>query len=100
MRESLALNQRPASSEEEPYGDSYDEEDGLIAGTEANPAGNSEKEKLYCYCQCPHDDISEMIGCDAPDCKLEWFHFECVGIMVPPKGKWYCPQCTKRYGLE
>ena len=101
MRESLALNQRPASSEEDPYGDSCDEEDGINAGgTEVNPAGNSEKEKLYCYCQCPHDDISEMIGCDAPDCKLEWFHFECVGIMVPPKGKWYCPQCTKRYGLE
>ena len=40
-----------------------------------------------------------MIGCDAPDCVLEWFHFECVGIMVPPPGKWYCPQCSKRYGL-
>ena len=43
--------------------------------------------------------ISEMIGCDGPDCVLEWFHFECVGIMVPPPGKWYCPQCSQRYGL-
>ena len=23
--------------------------------------------------------VSEMIGCDGPDCQLEWFHFECVG---------------------
>ena len=38
-----------------------------------------------------------MIGCDAPDCLLEWFHFECVGILVPPEGRWFCPQCTKRY---
>lgn len=52
-------------------------------------------EKLYCYCQCPYDEVSEMIGCDAPNCKIEWFHFECVGIMVPPKGKWYCPSCRR-----
>ena len=43
--------------------------------------------------------VSEMIGCDGPDCQLEWFHFECVGIMVPPDGKWYCPQCSQRYGV-
>lgn len=56
-------------------------------------------DKLYCVCQSPHDDVSEMIGCDAPDCPIEWFHFECMGIMVPPAGKWYCPDCTKRYKL-
>ena len=39
-----------------------------------------------------------MIGCDGSDCELEWFHFECVGIMVPPVGKWYCRQCAKRHG--
>ena len=97
MRESLALNRRAVSSEEENYEESYSEteEDG-VQTTGANP----ENEKLYCYCQCPHDEISEMIGCDAPDCRLEWFHFECVNIMVPPEGKWYCPECTKRYGLD
>jgi len=107
MRESLALNQRPASSEEEQYEDeSYDDAEDEN-NQQINVTDNQEpidklgeNEKLYCYCQCPHDDISEMIGCDAPDCRLEWFHFECVGIMVPPEGKWYCPECTKRYGLE
>ena len=56
--------------------------------------------KLYCVCQSPHDDVSEMIGCDAPDCRIEWFHFECVGIMVPPEGQWYCPECMKRYKIR
>ncbi|KAK0174558.1 hypothetical protein PV327_010317 [Microctonus hyperodae] len=51
---------------------------------------------LYCYCQCPYDEVSEMIACDGDSCRIEWFHFECVGIMVPPKGKWYCPDCSKR----
>ncbi|KAF5298059.1 hypothetical protein FQA39_LY11827 [Lamprigera yunnana] len=51
---------------------------------------------LYCYCRCPYDEVSEMIGCDSNDCSIEWFHFECVGIMVPPKGQWFCPDCRKK----
>ncbi|RWS31133.1 Inhibitor of growth protein 3-like protein [Leptotrombidium deliense] len=27
-------------------------------------------------------------------CEREWFHYGCVGITQPPKGKWYCPTCT------
>lgn len=55
-----------------------------------------EQPALYCYCRCPYDEVSEMIGCDSNDCAIEWFHFECVGIMVPPKGQWFCPDCRKR----
>lgn len=55
--------------------------------------------KIYCYCRCPYDEVSEMIACDGEDCRIEWFHFECVDIMVPPKGKWYCPDCRKKHGI-
>lgn len=107
MRESLALNQRAQSSSsgsDRDYDDDEDEEDdngNEEFREEFEPVAGykGENDKLYCYCQSPHDDVSEMIGCDAPDCRLEWFHFECVGIMIPPEGKWYCPECTKRYGL-
>lgn len=34
-----------------------------------------------------------MIACDGDNCRIEWFHFECVGIIMPPKGKWFCPEC-------
>lgn len=65
--------------------------------TTTNITEQTEKsDNLYCYCQCPYDEVSEMIACDGQDCTIEWFHFECVGIMVPPKGKWYCPDCRKR----
>lgn len=57
-------------------------------------------ENLYCYCQCPYDEVSEMIACDGRDCAIEWFHFECVGIMVPPKGKWFCPDCRKKAAMR
>ncbi|CAF4843740.1 unnamed protein product [Pieris macdunnoughi] len=59
-----------------------------------------EGESVYCYCRCPYDEVSEMIACDAEGCPIEWFHFECVGIMVPPKGKWYCPECRKNQSLS
>jgi len=46
------------------------------------------------YCVCNRVSFGEMVGCDNSDCKVEWFHFECVGLTNPPKGKWYCPECT------
>lgn len=76
------------------------------SGTESNESSEEEQTvipppkpnqpALYCYCRCPYDEVSEMIGCDAADCAIEWFHFECVGIMVPPKGQWFCPDCRKK----
>lgn len=51
--------------------------------------------RVYCYCRRAYDELQGMIGCDGPHCQIEWFHFECVGILVPPKGNWYCPQCQK-----
>ncbi|KAJ0178728.1 hypothetical protein K1T71_005503 [Dendrolimus kikuchii] len=34
-----------------------------------------------------------MIGCDGPQCVLQWYHFACVGIESPPDGDWLCPEC-------
>ncbi|XP_044755751.1 uncharacterized protein LOC123314499 [Coccinella septempunctata] len=63
---------------------------------EVEPEPEQPKVPVYCYCKCPYDEVSEMIGCDSHDCEIEWFHFECVGIMVPPKGQWFCPECRKK----
>ncbi|XP_074605660.1 inhibitor of growth protein 5 isoform X1 [Brevipalpus obovatus] len=46
------------------------------------------------YCVCHQVSYGEMIGCDNPDCPIEWFHFACVGLTTKPKGKWYCSKCT------
>lgn len=51
-----------------------------------------ETDKKYCYCQ--GDSFGEMIGCDNPSCKREWFHFTCVGLNAKPVGTWYCPDCA------
>ncbi|XP_026472536.1 inhibitor of growth protein 3 isoform X2 [Ctenocephalides felis] len=45
------------------------------------------------YCLCNQVSYGDMVACDNEDCPFEWFHYPCVGIEAPPKGKWYCPQC-------
>lgn len=45
------------------------------------------------YCLCHQVSYGEMIGCDNPECPIEWFHFACVGLNTKPKGRWYCPKC-------
>ncbi|KAI9332921.1 hypothetical protein DFJ73DRAFT_855170 [Zopfochytrium polystomum] len=48
------------------------------------------------YCICNQVSYGEMIGCDNTDCEIEWFHYQCVGLTGPVKGKWYCPSCTDK----
>ncbi|CAH1731113.1 unnamed protein product [Aphis gossypii] len=45
------------------------------------------------YCLCKEVSYGQMIGCDNPDCPIEWFHFPCVKLNTKPKGKWFCPTC-------
>ena len=37
--------------------------------------------------------VVEMILSDNKGCTIKWFHFTCLRIQQPPKGKWYCPSC-------
>ena len=57
------------------------------------PSALCTNERPICYCQGPEE--GKMIGCDNPNCKIEWFHFACLKITEAPKGKrkWYCPVC-------
>ncbi|KAI3980419.1 hypothetical protein MKX01_003958 [Papaver californicum] len=46
------------------------------------------------YCFCNQVSFGEMVACDNPDCKIEWFHYGCVGLREQPRGKWYCSDCA------
>jgi len=43
---------------------------------------------LYCICRKPYDQ-QPMIACDECD---EWYHFDCINLMTPPK-IYICPAC-------
>lgn len=41
-----------------------------------------QKCRIYGYCTC-HEDLEEfepMVACDNKNCRLEWFHYKCVGL--------------------
>ncbi|XGW30857.1 hypothetical protein V3C99_009655 [Haemonchus contortus] len=47
------------------------------------------------YCICHQVSFGQMVACDGPHCKNEWFHFQCVGLTSSPIGKWYCDDCKE-----
>lgn len=71
----------------------HDEEGSSMQGEEEEEEEEEEldgSEPRYCYC----DGVSygEMVACDMPDCKREWFHLGCVGLAKAPtkNGKSFC----------
>ncbi|GAA5950267.1 hypothetical protein JCM10213_003859 [Rhodosporidiobolus nylandii] len=78
-----AAGNKRKRQEEEQKG--REEESAEVEGEDLTP---------YCFCQRP--SFGEMIGCDAPDCKIEWFHLNCIGLKESPEGSWYCSQCEPR----
>ncbi len=75
----------------------YDEKTAQVpavtkAEDKSSQSQDAEGETLYCFCQ--QGSFGNMVGCDNDNCKYEWFHYDCVGLKEPPKGVWYCPDCT------
>lgn len=51
------------------------------------------------YCTCQRVSYGQMVGCDNEDCRFEWFHLDCVGLVAPPTGNWLCPDCCNEKEL-
>ncbi|CAG8983364.1 hypothetical protein HYALB_00000531 [Hymenoscyphus albidus] len=69
---------------------------GVIRDEEEEEEEIGADEPTYCYCNGV--SYGEMVACDANACAKEWFHLECAGLKVAPKGnaKWYCNECKER----
>ena len=52
------------------------------------------QKEVWCFYRC--EESGEMIACDNEQCKIGWFHINCLRIEKVPRGKWFCPECTKR----
>ncbi|CRK89677.1 CLUMA_CG003431, isoform A [Clunio marinus] len=73
---------------------SYINKDGMVVEQTADGEWTYDPNEPR-YCICNQVSYGEMVACDNAECPLEWFHYPCVGITTSPKGKWYCPMCTK-----
>ncbi|KAL1862670.1 hypothetical protein Daus18300_008468 [Diaporthe australafricana] len=67
--------------------------DGKRRKTGSSQKIKEEEEIRYCY--CGGISSGQMIGCDGPDCEMEWFHVECTDITAMPAEQeaWYCDGC-------
>ena len=45
------------------------------------------------YCNCRRKSSGNMILCDNINCRVGWFHYKCVKLIIPPKYDWFCPNC-------
>ncbi|CAI2330620.1 unnamed protein product [Caenorhabditis sp. 36 PRJEB53466] len=54
---------------------------------------DEDNEEARSWCFCNEKSYGEMVRCDNVDCSMRWFHYSCLGILEPPTGKWFCPQC-------
>lgn len=54
------------------------------------------------YCNCRNVSYGKMIACENPDCEIEWYHYECVGINEDDHDDtkpWFCQSCTVKLSL-
>lgn len=77
---------------------SVGELDVITSGNDVN--FTSTTKEVYCICN-GIDDGRRMVMCEDENCKSgTWFHFECINLTRKPRGKWYCPDCKARKGLQ
>lgn len=62
-----------------------------ITNSEEDEISSTEEDAELCYCRSL--DMGRMVACDNANCKIKWYHFECVGLYKNPEGSWYCPSC-------
>ncbi|KAH9967903.1 hypothetical protein BC827DRAFT_1168995 [Russula dissimulans] len=63
----------------------------LNAVTQGDAAADPNEPK---YCYCNRVSFGNMVACDYPQCKREWFHLDCVGLTELPQSRtWYCRDC-------
>ena len=65
----------------------------LMHRNSIRPIADSDEQK---YCYCNQVSYGEMIACDNDDCDIEWFHYDCVGLKMLPKGKYYCDEFLQK----
>ena len=67
----------------------------MLQSTSATSSASTSNPESQTYCLCGGEDIGNMIACDNTSCRVEWFHYDCVGIKRKPRGKWFCSDACK-----
>lgn len=77
-----AEQQRQQAAAQRNYDDGGDEMQPDMEADEDQ--AEDDDEPRYCYCNGV--SYGEMVACDGEGCIKEWFHLDCAGLKVAPKG--------------
>ncbi|KAL4247124.1 ING family protein [Abortiporus biennis] len=69
--------------DEDAVGEEDVDENGEDGGEDGADVDDTE---LYCFCR--KLSYGEMIGCDNPACRYQWFHLTCVNLKPPLPDRW------------
>ena len=76
------------------YANTSENSSGDIAELSQNThSKQTAQREVWCFCRC--EESGEMVACDNEQCKIRWFHIDGLRIEKVPRGKWFCPECTK-----
>ena len=83
----------PSSNDSPPTTSSSNDTCSTTPGTTDTYDSNTE---VWCFCK-QGESYGDMIGCDNPQCTIQWFHLSCLKLEQHqiPRGKWYCPLCHR-----
>ena len=59
----------------------------------SSPSPSSSKSDYPCSCGIG-DGTGQYIKCDNEDCRVSWYHWDCVHVTEEPAGTWLCPKCS------
>ena len=67
-----------------------------FSSANSTASGRSKAEDPSSYkCSCgTGDGTGNYIECDNENCKLSWYHWECVQVTEAPVRTWLCPSCS------
>ncbi|CAJ0945518.1 unnamed protein product, partial [Mesorhabditis belari] len=85
---------RPHPRDDEHFPRSLNFKNGDGLGDEDDEHDDEDSHTVWCICKKPSD--GEMIYCENEKCRIQWFHFECVGLKQAPIGHWFCQECRQR----
>ncbi|PSR73422.1 hypothetical protein PHLCEN_2v10714 [Hermanssonia centrifuga] len=96
LRNSPAARGRRGTASVGPEADEDAEGEDDVEEDVGEESGDAEDKSLYCVCQ--KMSYGEMIGCDNPDCRMQWFHLPCVNLKPPLPDRWFCSECQALLG--
>ena len=67
-----------------------------LQSSSSSPSSSSPSSSKSDYpCSCGiGDGTGQYIKCDNEDCRVSWYHWECVHVTEQPAGTWLCPKCS------